>query len=160
MNKTLKSILCLSCELSKWNLNPTKDGDGFHALNPGDEISVDNQGKTNPPSIRGFTGLYLFKGSYAGHRHAITAKNKSAASYLDALQRVIILCNSHGHTVCKLRCDAGSTKADAKVIEHLATNHKIVVDPAGVGKQSQHPLEKELQILIKGVGTYSPTRSP
>jgi hypothetical protein len=79
-------------------------------------------------------------------------KNKSAASYLDALQRVITFYNSHGHTARKQRCDAGSTEADAAVIEHLATHHKIVVDPAGVGKQSQNPVEREAQTLIKGVG--------
>ena len=59
-------------------------------------------------------------------------KNKTAASYLDALQQVITFYNSYGHTIRKLRCDAGSTEADAEVIEHLA-HHKIVVDPAGVG---------------------------
>ena len=60
VNKTLKNIHCLSCELSKRNRDPTKEGDGFHAPSPGDEISVDYQGKINPPSIRGF---YLFKDS-------------------------------------------------------------------------------------------------
>jgi hypothetical protein len=119
VNKTLKNIHCLSCELSKRNRDPTKEGDGFHAPSPGDEISVDYQGKINPPSIRGFTGFYLLKDSYSGHRHAIMVKNKSAASYLDALQRVITFYNSHGHTVRRLRCDAGSTEADAEVIEHL-----------------------------------------
>jgi hypothetical protein len=152
VNKILKNIHCLSCELSKRNHDPTKEGDGFHALSPGDEISVDYQGKINPPSIRGFTGFYLLKDSYTGHRHAIMVKNKSAASYLDALQRVITFYNSHGHTVRKLRCDAGSTEADTEVVQHLATHHKIVVDPAGVGKQSQNPVEREAQTLIKGVG--------
>jgi hypothetical protein len=43
-------------------------------------------------------------------------KNKTAASYLDSLQRVIIFYNSHGHTVSKIRCDAETTEADAEVI--------------------------------------------
>ena len=55
VNKTLKNIHCLSCGLSNRNRDPTKEGDGFHAPSPGDEISVDYQGKINPPSIRGFT---------------------------------------------------------------------------------------------------------
>ena len=152
VNKTLKKIHCLSCELSKRNCDPTKEGDGLHAPSPRDKISVDYQGKINPPSIRGFTGFYLFKDSYTGHRHAIMVKNKNASTYLDALQRVIVFYNSHGYTVRKLRCDAGSTEADAEVIEHLATHHKIVVDPAGVGKQSQNPVEREAQTLINGVG--------
>ena len=42
-------------------------------------------------------------------------------------------------------------KADAAVIEHLATHHKIIVDPAAVGKQNQNPVEREAQTLIKGV---------
>jgi hypothetical protein len=140
VNKTLKNIHCLSCKLIKRNRDPTRQGDGFHAPTPGEEISVDYQGKINPPSIRGYTGFYLFKDSFTGHRHAIMVKNKTAASYLDSLQRVIIFYNSHGHTVSKIRCDAGTTEADAEVIEHLALHHKIVVDPAGVGKQSQNPM--------------------
>jgi hypothetical protein len=145
VNKTLKNIHCLSCEMSKRNRDPIKEGDGFHAPSPGEELSVDYQGKINP-------GFYLFKDSYIGHRQAIMVKNKAASSYLNALQRVIIFYNSHGHTVRKLRCDAGTTEADSEVIEHLALHHKIVVDPAGVGKQSQNPVEREAQTLIKGVG--------
>ena len=128
VNNTLKNIHCLSCELSKRNRDLTKE-----APSPADEILVDYQGKINPPSIRGFTGFYLFKDSFTGHHHAIMVKNKAAASYLDALRRVIIFYNSYGHTVRKLRCDAGSTEADATVIEHLATHHKVIVDPTGVG---------------------------
>jgi riboflavin biosynthesis pyrimidine reductase len=79
-------------------------------------------------------------------------KNKDAATYLSALQLVISYYNSHGHVIRKIRCDAGSTEADAAVIEHLATHHKIVVDPAAVGKQNQNPVEREAQTLIKGVG--------
>ena len=45
-----------------------------------------------------------------------------------------------------------SDEADAEVIKHLAIHHKIVVDSAGVGKQSQNPVEREAQTLIKGVG--------
>jgi len=152
VNKTLKNIHCLSCELSKRNRDATREGDGFHAPTPGEEISVDYQGKINPPSVRGYTGFYLFKDSFTGHRHTIMVKNKAAASYLDALQRVIVFYNSYGHTVSKIRCDAGTTEADAEVIEYLAIHHKIVVDPAGVGKQSQNPVEREAQTLIKGVG--------
>ena len=79
-------------------------------------------------------------------------KNKDANSYLSALQLIISYYNSHGHVVRKIRCDAGSTEADASVIAHLATYHKIVVDPAAVGKQNQNPVEREAQTLIKGVG--------
>ena len=45
VNKILKNIHCLSCELSKRNKNTTEQGDGFHALLPVEEISVDYQGK-------------------------------------------------------------------------------------------------------------------
>lgn len=55
--------------------------------------------------------------------------------------------------VSKTRCDAGSTDADAPVIEHFANHHKIVVDPAAVGKQNQNPVEREAQTLITGVGS-------
>ena len=101
---------------------------------PGEELSIDYHGKINPPSICGYTGFYLFKDSFTGHRQ-IMVSNKAASSYLDAFQRVIIFYDSHGHTESKIRCDTGSMEADAKVIEH---HHKIVVDPAGVGKQNQN----------------------
>ena len=129
VNKTLTNIHCLSCELSKQNRDPIQEGDGIHAPSPDDEISVDYQGKINPPSIRGFKGFYLFKDSFTDHRHAIMVKDKTASTYLQALQRVITFYNSHGHTVRKLRCDAGTTEADAEVIEYLDTHHKITVDP-------------------------------
>jgi hypothetical protein len=99
VNKILKNVHCLSCELSKRNKNPTEQGDGFHASLPGEEISVDYQGKIEPPSVRGFTGFYLFKDSCTGHRHAVMVKNKDAATYLSALQIVISYYNSHGHVV-------------------------------------------------------------
>jgi hypothetical protein len=41
VNKILKKAHCLSCEMSKTNNNATKQGDGFHFLLPGEEISVD-----------------------------------------------------------------------------------------------------------------------
>ncbi len=122
--------------MSKRNKNTTEQGDGFHALLPGEEISVDYQGRIEPPSVRGFTGFYLFKDSCTGHRHTVMVKSKDAATYLSALQLVISYYNSHGHVVKKIRCDAGSTEADTSVIEHLAIRHKIVVDPAAVGKQN------------------------
>ena len=63
VNKILKNVQGLSCELSKRDKNAIEQGDGFHALPPGEEISVDYQGKVEPPSVRGFTGFYLFKDS-------------------------------------------------------------------------------------------------
>jgi hypothetical protein len=80
VNKILKNVHCLSCELSKRNKNPPAQGDGFHALLPGEEISVDYQGKIEPPSVRGFTGFYLFKDSCTGHRHAVMVNSKDAAT--------------------------------------------------------------------------------
>ena len=139
VNKILKNVHCLSRELSNRNKNPIEQGDGFHALFPGEEISADYQGKIEPPSVRGYTGFYLFKDSCTGHRHAVMVKIKDAATYLSALQMVITYYNSHGHVVRKIRYDAGPTEADASVIEHLANHHKIVVDPAAVKKQNQKP---------------------
>ena len=47
------------------------------------------QGKIGPPSVHGFTGLYLFKDNSTGHRHAFMVKNKDASTYLSALQLII-----------------------------------------------------------------------
>ena len=80
VSKILKNVHCLSCELSKRNKNPTEQGDVFHASLPGEEISVDYQGKIEPPSVRGFTGFYLFKDSCTGHRHAVMVKSKDATT--------------------------------------------------------------------------------
>jgi len=62
------------------------------------------QGKAEPPSVRGFTGFYLFKDCCTGHRHAVMVKSKDAATYLSAIQLVISYYNSHGHVVRKIRC--------------------------------------------------------
>lgn len=70
---------------------------------------IDYQGKIGAQSVRGYTGLYLFKDSCRGHRYAVMAKNKNAATYLSALKLVIIYYR-------KIRCDAGSTEAEASVI--------------------------------------------
>ena len=83
---------------------------------------MDYQGKIEPPSVRGFTGFYLFKDSCTGHRHAVMVKKKDAATYLSALQLVIAYYNSHGHVIKKIRCDADSTEADASVTRSLWTS--------------------------------------
>jgi len=89
VNKIPKNVNCLSCELSKRNKNATEQGNGFHSLLPGEKISADYQGKIEPPSVREFTGFYLFKNSCTGHRHAVMVKSKDAATYLSALQLVL-----------------------------------------------------------------------
>ena len=139
VNKVLKSIHCTTCELCKRNKLPTRFGDGVHAAHPGASISVDYQGLINPRSVRGYTGFFLFKDSYSGLRIAHLTKDKSATTYKEALSKVISYFNSHGHAVLKIRCDAGSTENDAGVVEWLATEHKILVDPAAMGKQEQNP---------------------
>ncbi len=90
--------------------------------------------------MRGFTGFFLFKDSYSGLRIAHLVKDKSTASYQTTLSKVIAYFNSHGHAVLKIWCDAGSTENDAAVVEWLATEHNILVDPATMGKQEQNPL--------------------
>ncbi len=52
---------------------------------------MDYQGKIEPPSVRGFTGFYLFKDSCTGHRHAVMVKSKDAATYLSILGQVAIV---------------------------------------------------------------------
>jgi hypothetical protein len=138
--------------MCKRNKLPTEPGDGQHAPLPGNILSVDYQGKINPISVRGFSGFYLFKDSCSGMRHAELVKYKSAATFQKALSNVIKFYNSHGHTVLKLRCDAGSTENDESIGAWLASEHGVTVDPAAVGKQNQNPVEREVQTLIKGVG--------
>ena len=69
-------------------------------------------------------------------RHAELVKDKSASTFQKALSNVIKFYNSHGHTVLKLRCDAGSTENDESVCTWLASEHGVIVDPAAVGKQN------------------------
>jgi hypothetical protein len=82
--------------MCKQNKCKKKQGDGFHSNHPGEELTVDYQGKINPKSVRGFTGYYAIRDKFTGYRHAIMVKNKTAATYLAALQKVIYFYNSHG----------------------------------------------------------------
>jgi hypothetical protein len=152
INKVLKTMHCTACAMCKRNKLPTEEGTGLHAPLPGNILSVDYQGKINPVSVRGYTGFYLFKDSFTGMRHAELVKDKTAVSFQNALTNVIKFYNSHGHTVLKIRCDAGATENDEGVATWLASEHGVTVDPASVGKQSQNPVEREVQTLIKGVG--------
>ena len=116
INKVLKTLHCTACAMCKRNKLPQQTGDGQHAPLPGNVLSVDYQGKINPLSVRGYSGFYLFKDSCTGMRHAEMVKDKTATSFQKALNNVIQFYNSHGHTVLKIRCDAGSTENDAGIV--------------------------------------------
>ena len=148
----MRQVHGIACSMCKQNKGAVKHGDGFHSNHPGEELSVDYQGKISPKSVRGYCGYYAFRDKYTGYRHAIMVKDKTADTYLIALQKVINFYNSHGHVVETLRCDAGTTENDDNVVAHLNKHHSIVVQPAAVGKQSQNPVERNVQTSIKGVG--------
>ena len=124
----------------------------FYGSYPGEEISVDYQGKISPVSVRGHTGFYLFKDRYSGFRHAVMVRDKTSKTYLSALQSVISFYNQYGYSVRIIRCDAGTTEADTEVVRTLNKDHHIHVDPAAVEHQNQNPVEREAHTLIRGVG--------
>ena len=143
---------CTACGMCKMHKRQVTQGEGLHGSYPGEEISVDYQGKITPTSVRGFSGFYLFKGKYSGYRHGILVKDKSAKTYLDAVESVIQFYNCHGFLVHKLRCDAGSTENDQSVVAILGAKYSVKVDAAAVEHQNQNFVEREAQTLIRGVG--------
>lgn len=93
----LRQFHCTACSLSKSNHPPQRVGDGFHGSHPGYELSLDYQGKVNPPSARGYTGFWFIKDKFSGYRHTILTWDISAhplrcaldQSYLSILPTVI-----------------------------------------------------------------------
>ena len=77
-------------------------------------------------------------------------KDKSSASFEEALSYVIDFYNLHSHVVKKVRFDAGSTENSLSSATFLASN-RIDIDPAAVKSQFQNPVEREVQTINKGV---------
>ena len=152
VHTVMSKIHCTACSLSKMHKRYINEGSQIHGSYPGEEISVDYQGKISPVSVRGHTGFYLFKDRYSGYRHAVMVKDKTSKTYLLALQLVIHFYNQYGYSVRIIRCDAGSTEADSEVIRVLNKDHLVHVDPAAIEHQNQNPVEREAQTLIRGVG--------
>jgi hypothetical protein len=150
VNATFQRTACTACQLSKSNKLPRGEGSGIHPQFPGQVIATDYQGMISPASVRGFTGYYVFKCLYSGYRHAIMTKDKSSASFEEALSYVIDFYNLHGHVVKKIRFDAGSTENSLSSATFLASN-RIDIDPAAVKSQFQNPVEREVQTINKGV---------
>lgn len=113
---------------------------------------MDYQGEIHPTSVRGFSGFYLFKCLRSAYRHVVMVRDKTAATFNEALAYVIDFYNLHGHTVTKVRFDAGSTENSQSSADFLATN-RIGVDPAAPDCQFQNPLEREAQTVSKGIAT-------
>ena len=152
VHSVMSKIHCTACGLSKMHKRQILTGTQIHGSYPGEEISVDYQGKISPVSVRGHTGFYLFKDRYSGYRHAVLVKDRTAKTYLSALRQVIQFYNQYGFSVRAVRCDAGSTEADSEVIRTLNNDFHVHVDPAAVEHQNQNPVEREAQTLIRGVG--------
>ena len=152
VHSVMSKIHCTACGLSKMHKRQIRSGTQIHGSYPGEEISVDYQGKISPVSVRGHTGFYLFKDRHSGYRHAVLVKDRTAKTYLGALRQVIQFYNQYGFSVRAVRCDAGSTEADTEVIRVLNDDFHVHVDPAAVEHQSQNPVEREAQTLIRGVG--------
>ena len=142
---------CTACELGKRNKLDKAYGTGIKPENPGQVISIDYQGKISPVSVRGFTGWFIFKDIRTGCRHGIMTKDKSAATFIEALSHVIDFYNRHGHRVDKLRMDAGSTENSAAVFE-FCNEHNIELDPAAVDEEQQNPVEREVQTFTSKRG--------
>lgn len=153
INKVLTLHQCTACRLGQMNRNDHRKGTGLHPSTPGQVLSVDYQGKINPPSTRGYTGFWLFLDLHSGYIHAHFTKDKTASTYKDALDNVIHFYHSHQHRVQTIRCDAGSTENDTTIKQYLAHTHQIHIAPAAVDHQEQNPVERTVQTLIKGVST-------
>ena len=152
IHSVMSRMHCTACGMCKMHKRPVNQGEGLHGNHPGEELSVDYQGKISPTSVRGYNGFYLFKDKFSGYRHCILVKDKTAKTYMNAVEQVIEFYNSHGFPVEKIRCDAGSTENDSTVVSTLNTKHFIKVDPAAVEHQNQNFVEREAQTLIRGVG--------
>jgi hypothetical protein len=85
-------------------------------------------------------------------------KDKSSASFEEALSYVVDFYNLHGHVVKKVRFDAGSTENSLSSAIFLASN-RIDIDPAAVKSQFQNPVEREVQTINKARSSGSPHRS-
>ena len=152
IHAVMSRMHCTACALCKMHKLSSTNGEGMHGVLPGEELSVDYQGKVSPVSVRGFNGFYLFKDKFSGFRHAIMVKDKTAKTYLSAVDKVIKFYNSYGQKVEKIRCDAGSTENDSGVVEFLNKTHFIKVNTVAVEHQNQNFVEREVQTLIRGVG--------
>ena len=113
INKVMSHIDCIACGLTKRNRQAVRAGSGIHGLLAAETLSVDYQGTISPVSARGFAGIFMFKDLFSGYRHTIFVKEKSGQSFLSATEQVIAFYRSHGHTVRRIMCDAGSSENDA-----------------------------------------------
>ena len=82
---------------------------------------------------------YVFKCLYSGYRHAVMTKDKSSASFEEALSYVIDFYNLHGHVVKNIRFDDGSTENSLSSATFLSSN-RIDVGPVAVKSQFQTPV--------------------
>ena len=75
MNKTPYT----ACSLAKTRKASRNKGSGETPTNVGEVLSVDYQGKINPPSVRGYTGYYIFKDLCSKYLHvARTSKRENS----------------------------------------------------------------------------------
>jgi hypothetical protein len=66
INAVLSRLDCTACSLCKRNKRHKRHGTGLHGFLPGEELSIDYQGKISPTSARGFTGFYIIRDKYSG----------------------------------------------------------------------------------------------
>jgi len=110
INAVLSRLDCTACSLCKRNKRHKRHGTGLHGFLPGEELSIDYQGKISPTSARGFTGFYIIRDKYSGYVHCTMVQDKSATTLRLVLTDVISFYTTHGHTIRTIRCDAGSTE--------------------------------------------------
>ena len=151
VDKVLTDQPCTACALSKRNKLNIQPGSQVGPSIPGQCLSVDYIGKVSPVSVRGFNGFYLFKCLFSNYLHVFLTSTKSGEMFCLCIEEVVRFYNLHFFTVERMRFDSGSTELAGSTTT-LLKKLGITPDPAAVATQSQNPVEREVQTLVKGVG--------
>jgi hypothetical protein len=143
-----KRVDCIPCKLAKSNKLPTLQGSGIQRVNVGETISVDVIGPVSPMDINGYTSFFLLRDQASKYVHSVLVKRKTELKQV--LEDMISFYKRYGYEVKNIRTDSGSVEI-SKDIEEWARTKNINMLPAGVENQNQNPVERDVQIVIKGI---------
>jgi hypothetical protein len=118
---------------------------------PGEIISADPVGPINPITREGFKWFFLFKDVCTGFDHVVMTEDKSAESFLKAVDYVVKWYRKFGKVVKKIRTDYESFASSKLIYEYYDRPDINIIPQMSIPYEHwQNAVERDVQTVVKG----------
>jgi len=142
---------CYSCLIAKGKALSASKLSGLRPNIFGQKWSMDYQGEYAVKAIGGYVGRYLFVERMRGYIAPFLVRSKSAADAFECVRKLNIHCQTYGHEMQQIQCDAGTTenaqefKEKCGLINVAQGKRGIEINPVPINMQERNTVERHVQ---------------